>query len=223
MVETTVPHHTPHRDQQLTWLANALTDQRYQHSLSVEETAVELAYKFQLKAAQIEAVATAARLHDCAKCYSIDALLEYADTHDVGLTESDKKCPQSLHAIIGAHMAEHQWAITNPHILAAIRWHTTGRANMGLVEKLVYIADKIEPVLRDPVYSQPVVAVLDPRRLDSLDEAMLVIMDSTVRGLLAREQWIHPATFDARNHFIQRVGRLPHSPRQRVGVTSPMA
>lgn len=204
-----MPSPNQDRTQQLDWLKQQLSPRRYQHSLGVEETAIGLADKFQLTATQLEAVATAARLHDCAKCQTTNELLAYAETHELHLDDADEKCPQNLHAIVGSHLVQQQFGITNKSIINAIRWHTTGRAHMGLVEKLVYIADKIEPTLRDPNVAAKVLEVINPNRLESLDDAVLMIMGDTVRFLLSREQWIHPVTMEARNHFLQRVNRPP--------------
>ena len=154
-------------------------------------------------------------------CMPLNEMHNYAHKHGLVIAEADKKCPQTLHAIIGAHMAEHHWGIEKQSVLDAIRWHTTARAHMGLVEKIIYIADKTEPYLRDAEFSRHVFSHINSSRIESLDDAMLAILDNTVRYLLEREQWIHPATFEARNHFLQRVGRVASHPKTRTAVTEP--
>lgn len=209
----------PKRDDVLPWLKSQLSERRYQHSLGVEETACDIGLRFQLKASQMEALSIAALLHDCAKCMPLNDMLHYAHQYQIPIPETEKKCPQTLHAIIGAYKAAQHWGIQRQEVLDAIRWHTTARSHMGLVEKIIYIADKTEPYLRDPDFSKSVFAHITSNRMESLDDAMLTILDNTVRYLLEREQWIHPATFEARNHFVQRVGRVAAHPKTRTALT----
>jgi HD superfamily phosphohydrolase YqeK len=92
--------------------------------------------------------------------------------------------------------------IEDPEILDAIRFHTTGRSGMGTVEKLVFIADKIEGNTRNPLYIQKVTATLEFKDRQSMDKTMLFILDSTISFLMDKHQIIHPRTIEARNYFV---------------------
>ena len=84
-------------------------------------------------------------LHDCAKRYKNDILIEKCRQHGVELTEDELLAPVVIHAKYGAWMAKHKYGIQDEEILSAIRFHTTGCPDMTTLEKIVWLADYIEP------------------------------------------------------------------------------
>lgn len=84
-------------------------------------------------------------LHDCAKRYQDDLLIEKCRQHGVDLTGHELLAPAVIHAKYGAWMAEHKYGIQDQEILSAIRFHTTGCPDMTTLEKIVWLADYIEP------------------------------------------------------------------------------
>jgi predicted HD superfamily hydrolase involved in NAD metabolism len=117
----------------------------------------------------------------------------------------DRQTPQTLHPFVGAHVVREKFSLDDEDILNAIRYHTTARVGMSTVEKVVYIADKIEGNTRNPLYSQRMTAFLDFKDPLSLDLTMLYILDSTIQFLMSKHLVIHPRTVDARNDFVVRL------------------
>ncbi|MDO5410147.1 MAG: bis(5'-nucleosyl)-tetraphosphatase (symmetrical) YqeK [Lachnospiraceae bacterium] len=115
---------------------------RYEHSLSVSYTAAALAmrYGYDLDKAEL-----AGLLHDCARQFDNDMLYEKCLEKGLEVTEDEEKNRILLHAKYGSYMAAHKYGIEDPEILSAITYHTTGKPDMSLLEKIIYIADYIEP------------------------------------------------------------------------------
>ena len=102
--------------------------------------------------ADLEKALTAGLLHDCAKGRGVKEQIRYCEKHGILLTEAELAMPALIHAKLGAYLAEKDYGITDPEILDAITYHTTGRPDMSLLEKIIYIADYIEPnrrIIRD--------------------------------------------------------------------------
>lgn len=160
-------------------LHKELKPSRMEHTAYVLETAIGLSARFCVdpKKARI-----AALLHDCAKYLPEETLLSYADTEPPMLP--------ILHAPAGADYAKNVYGVTDPEILSAIRLHTTGDANMTLLEKVIYLADMIEP-------SRSYEGVEEIRKADSLDEMMRLALLRSIWYIKERDLPIHPATLRA--------------------------
>lgn len=196
------------------WLSSMLTAQRFQHSLGSLEKALELCDRFRVDDAAREKIAYAALLHDCAKLMTPDELFDFAERHGVALSLDDRASTQTVHAFVGAELVRDQLQLEDEDILNAIRYHTTGRAGMTLVEKVVFIADKIEENTRNPLFIQKVNAQLDDQDKHGLDRTALFLLDATLQFLMDKHQVIHPRTLAARNDLVTRLKRgqtTPHS------------
>lgn len=123
-------------------LQSVLKKKRYEHTLGVRYTAASLAM---CHGCDLEQAQLAALLHDCAKGYSEEELLHLASKHNLEVNTFEKKAPQLLHAKVGAYIAEHQYQVKDEAVLNAIRYHTTGKPDMTPLEKIIFIADYIEP------------------------------------------------------------------------------
>ena len=123
-------------------LAHTLDLARYEHTLGVMYTAGSLAMAH---SCDISKAMLAGLLHDCAKCISLEEMLKWCEEYHFPMTEMEKKSKNLLHAKAGAVVAEHEYHINDKEVLQAITWHCTGRPNMSLLEKIVYVADFIEP------------------------------------------------------------------------------
>lgn len=123
-------------------LKSVLTKFRYEHTLGVEFTSASLAmcHKADINKAKI-----AGLLHDCAKCIDDDEKLKECIKYHIEVTEYEKKSKSLLHAKLGAYYAKSKYNIDDAEIINAIKYHTTGRPNMSLIEKIVFVADYIEP------------------------------------------------------------------------------
>jgi len=115
---------------------------RYEHTIGVSYTAICMAMRFDcdLKKAEI-----AGLLHDYAKCFPDDVQLSKCEKYNISITEAERICPYLLHAKLGAFMAMDKFDVDDKDIINAILYHTTGRPAMSTLEKIVYIADYIEP------------------------------------------------------------------------------
>ena len=119
-----------------------LTPSRYIHTLGVAETAKNMAqvYNYNPNTAYLAAI-----LHDVAKNYSDEELLKMAKANNIEISDSELNAPYLLHAKLGAFIAENKYHITDSEVLSAIRWHTTGKADMTTLDKIIFCADYIEP------------------------------------------------------------------------------
>lgn len=157
-------------------LAKYLDADRFQHTMGVMYTcaALAMAHGYDLSDAQ-----TAGLLHDCAKCIPNKKKLKMCREHGIELTPFEETHPFLIHAKLGAYIAEEKYDIKDREILSAITYHTTGKAEMSVLEKIVYIADYIEP-LRDKAKNLEAVRKTAFR---NLDECMYEILRDTLAYL----------------------------------------
>lgn len=123
-------------------MARILKPKRYLHVLGVQFTCASLAMKYH---ANIEKAQIAGLIHDCAKHLSDEMQLEECIKYKIPVSEIETKVPALLHSKVGAYYAKSLYGIEDEDILNAIMYHTTGRPNMTLLEKILYVADYIEP------------------------------------------------------------------------------
>lgn len=123
-------------------LESLLKPSRFKHILGVADTAKTMAEHFKVNPNKAY---FAGILHDCAKYMSDSELLNICYENNIEVSDSEKKKPDLLHAKVGAFIAQKKYNITDPEILSAIRWHTTGREDMTDLEKIIFSADYIEP------------------------------------------------------------------------------
>ena len=123
-------------------LSKYLDEDRFEHTLGVMFTCASLAmvHGYDLKDAQ-----AAGLLHDSAKCIPNKKKLKMCAEHNIPVTPFEKEHPFLLHAKLGAYVARAKYGITDEEILSSITFHTTGKPEMSTLEKIVYIADYIEP------------------------------------------------------------------------------
>ncbi len=117
---------------------------RYQHTLGVMFTASSLAMCYG-EEKEIERAQVAGLLHDCAKCIPNDKKIRMCKENDIEITKVELNSPYLLHSKLGAFLAKEKYGVEDPEILSAIQWHTTGRPNMTTLEKIIFVADYIEP------------------------------------------------------------------------------
>ncbi len=175
---------------------------RFEHTLGVTYTAACLAmcYDVDTERAQI-----AGLLHDCAKCLSNDKKVSLCKKQSIEINMTEAKNPFLLHAKAGAYLAEHKYGIGDEDILNAVRYHTTGRPGMSTLEKIVFIADYIEPG-RDHSARLP-----ELRRLafQDLDRTLIEILKDTLSYLDGLENEIDPMTRRTYDHYIKIMDEKP--------------
>lgn len=171
-----------------------LSDARYRHSLDVAETAVELARRFGVDE---DKAYVAGLLHDVAKEYPKIRLLKEALDFGIVLTEIERSKAQLIHGPLGASIARTEFGVTDPDVLAAIYYHTTGRAGMSALESVVYVADYTEPGREFAG-----VELVRERARTSLHEAVLLTLSQKIIFLAERGRLIHPDSVAARNALL---------------------
>ena len=119
-----------------------LAGDRYEHTLGVMYTAEALAMRYDV---DMTKAAVAGLLHDCAKCIPNAQKIKMCKKHDIEISELEEKNPSLLHAKLGAYIAKKAYNVEDPEILSAIRWHTTGKPDMSMLDVIIYMADYIEP------------------------------------------------------------------------------
>lgn len=183
----------------LNWLKNNLNEKRYIHTLGTAECAKELANKFNLNS---EKAYMAGLLHDCAKGFSNEKLLDIIHQH---LNVEECECSIIKHYThpVSAYIAEKEFQIDDKEILSAIRWHTLGKLDMTDFEKIVFLADKIEPNTRDKEYSDKIKALLNEP--NGINKALLKCYKETIKSLVKRDLKICLLTIDIYNKLQDLV------------------
>lgn len=181
------------------WLKENLNAERYSHSLGTAECAKELAVQFGLDK---EKAYTAGLLHDCAKCFSNEKLLEIIK-NNLQVEEAEMLNYKTLHAPVSAYYAEKYFGVEDKEILSAIRWHTLGRLEMTDFEKIIFLADKIEPNTRDKEYSAVIRSYLAEE--NGLNKALLKCYKETIKSLVKRDLKICLLTIEIYNKLEDNV------------------
>lgn len=174
-------------------LKNILSEKRYNHTIAVAETAIKLA---KIYGADINKVEIAALLHDCAKNLKLSEMRRLIG-RESELSKEEYNLPEILHGFAGAIYARNIFRIEDKDILNAIKYHTIGRKNMTMIEKIVYIADVVEP-------GRKCKNVDKVRKLayKDIDDAILQEMENKIKFLLSSDRVIHTNTIDMRNSIL---------------------
>lgn len=170
---------------------------RYLHSVRVMEESIELAKIFNCN---VEKATIAGLLHDCGKFESKQELLKKSFDFDIIQKDAHIDDSALIHGALGAEIARQEFKVEDMDVLNAIRYHTTGRPNMSLLEKIVYISDYIEPGRN---FSG--VNIVRKLAYKNLDVALFKAMNQTIKYLIDKELYIHPDTFNARNYLINEI------------------
>lgn len=181
-------------DEFKTLLSGRLKEKRYIHSLNVADSAVYLAEKY---GGDKDKAYIAGLLHDVTKNEIPDNQLQMLTDNGIILSQTELNNPKLWHAMSGAVYAEKVLGITDKEILGAIRYHTTGKAGMTLLEKIVYIADYIS-VERD--YED--VDVMRELAEESLETAALYALKFSLKSLSKKEKLIHTDSVELYNELI---------------------
>jgi predicted HD superfamily hydrolase involved in NAD metabolism len=189
------------REQILAWLANRVPAKRVQHILGVEQMARELALHHQL---DVEKAAQAGLMHDLAKYFKPQLLLQMAEAEGLPIDEVDVAAPHLLHADVSAIVARDEFGITDPEILQAIADHTLGRAGMSPLSCIVFLADTLEAGRGDA----PELQALRELSYQNLTQAVWRTCDYSLQYLLSTRCLIHPRTIRTRN-WAMSMSYLP--------------
>jgi predicted HD superfamily hydrolase involved in NAD metabolism len=177
-------------------LKGALNPKRYAHSVNVMNTAVQLAEKY---SEDRDKAAIAGLLHDCARDIRGDEVFALCEKYKIEVDEITRIQPELLHGPIGEKIAKDEYGISNEDILTAIKYHTTGHENMSMLDKIIFLADYIEPNRNFPGIGE----VRQAAFLD-INSAMMLSLDRTLKYIVSKGVLIHPDTVKARNYIILR-------------------
>ena len=175
-------------DQYLPYLDN-LSEYRRVHSLNVAEEAVRFAKKY---GGDPEKARLAGLLHDVTKETDNEKQLQIIENGGIILTELEKRSPKLWHSISGACYVRDVIGIDDEDIFNAIRYHTTGRAGMSQLEKLIFLAER----------DYPDIDVIRAHSENSLEEGMLYGLKFTITRLSGREALISPDALSAYNDIL---------------------
>lgn len=167
-----------------------LKHKRIPHVLGTEQEAIRLAERY---GADVEKARIAALLHDCTKKLDMESQLALCDHYGIRLDELEQVSLKLLHSKTGAALARDVFGV-DEEIYNAIWWHTTGHANMTPLEKIIYLADYIEPS-RD----FPGVDKLRSVCYKDLNEGLLLGLEMTIREMTDMGNPVHRATLEARD------------------------
>lgn len=175
---------------------NQLTKKRFYHTLGVQTICFSLALVYgsdSLKAIY------AGLLHDLAKCIPDEELLSECKKYQLPISQIEEKNPYLLHGKLGAYYAKKNFKINDEEILNAITYHTTGRPDMSLLEKIVFVADFIEPNRSEIQISS--LKTIRKLAFKDLDDAVFLILKNTLSYLKNMENQIDTLTIDAYNYY----------------------
>lgn len=164
-----------------------LDKERYEHTIGVMHTAGCLAMRY---GADLESALVAGLLHDCAKCLSSDEKIRLCKKYHLDINEAEMKNPGLLHAKLGAFLAWKKYNVEDKQILRAIAAHTTGRPAMSLLDKIIYIADFIEPGRCEA----PNLADVRALAFVDLDACLFRILEDSLAYLNTRGVAVDPMT-----------------------------
>lgn len=171
---------------------------RFEHTLGVASTAQMLAT---IHGANPTDAYVAGLLHDCAKCLSNEKRLKICKKNHIEVSELELRNPFMLHAKVGRFLAEAKYDIKDEDILKAIESHTTGRPGMSLLEKIVFIADYIEPNRK----TIPNLMELRKLSFQDIDQALIGILQNTLTYLKDTREEIDEKTQQTYDYYKERI------------------
>lgn len=177
------------------YLQKSLSQKRYVHSLGVAEEAQKLAVRYGVDS---DKAYLAGLVHDCAKEIPYDTAIDLMQNkYNEEVDFVCKKMPRLLHGPLGAYMARSEFGIDDEEIFDAIKYHTTGKADMSLFTKIIYMADFVEP---NRTYKDA--KMLREMTYENIDAAIIYGIDFTIHKLVEDGELIHPDTVLCRNSLV---------------------
>ncbi len=175
---------------------NTLSEYRFHHSKMVAKASRELALKYGEDAEKAE---LAGILHDITKEMPLNNQLQLLEDNGIMLDSVTKSNEKILHAVSGAAYAEFELQIKDRDVINAIRFHTTAKANMSLLQKIVFVADFIS---EDRSY--PDIDIMRQEAEKSLEQGMKYALSFVIKSLVSQGRCIHPDAIDAYNEIIMK-------------------
>ena len=188
---------------------NEMGEKRYNHTLEVEKMAVRLGEIYAPD--KIPTLRAAALLHDVTKERSAEEHIAICERAGLSVSVAERKSPKMFHSKTAALIIPEKYPeFAVPELVQAIKYHTTGKADMNLIEKIIYLADYIDMsrsfedcvALRNYFFDFDFEGANEEQKLAHLRETLIKSYDYTIRGLLDDGKHINDTTFEARNFLI---------------------
>lgn len=177
-----------------------LDQERYEHTLGVMYTSAALAM---CHGADLNQALLAGLLHDCAKCIPSDKKIKLCKKYRLGISEVEYQNPSLLHAKLGAFLARKKYHVKEQEVIYAIASHTTGRPGMSLLEKIVYIADYMEPGREE----LPNMAEVRRLAFQDIDECLYRILRDSLVYLRTKDMAIDTMTEKTYEYYKRKLGK----------------
>lgn len=177
-------------------LEQELSYKRFIHTLSVAGIASALAMCY---GADVEKAETAGLLHDCAKCIDVRKMQRVCERAGLSVSSFEENSGSLLHSKAGSVLAAEKYGITDQDMINAIRYHTTGRPGMSLMEKIIFVADYIEPGR----FTAPNLPVVRKLAFSDIDEALMKILYDTLVYLNSTGMPVDPMTQKTYDYYKQ--------------------
>ena len=176
------------------YLSIHLSSKRYIHCLNVADAAAALAQQHQC---DIQKAYIAGLTHDCTRELDVAIQQELLSKLHIQVDQQTYHSKELLHAYTAEYIIKNEFEIYDEEILSAVKAHTTGKTEMTTLDKVLFMADVIEP-------SRSFAGVEDMRRVCQLhlDQAVILALDSSIKFLIEKKSLIHPDTFLARNELL---------------------
>lgn len=177
-------------------LQKSLSKERFLHTLGVANCAACLGMTYGIS---FEKCYLAGLLHDCAKGYSKEENYQIALEAKLEMSDVQVANKDLLHSLVGAYLAKENYGITDEEILSAIKYHTTGKPGMTLLEKIIFTADYIE-LNRDRA---PRLDEIRKMAFTDLNKAIVMIYEDTLAFLKGRKGEIDGLTVESYNYYLK--------------------
>lgn len=175
-----------------------LSDHRFEHTIGVTYTAAALAMRYEV---DLNQAMTAGLLHDCAKYMSEEELLKNCERYKIEVTNTEKLNPALLHAKVGAVLADKKYRVHDKEIQSAILHHTTGKPDMALLDKIIFVADYIEPH-RQPL---PNLDEIRKQAFVNIDKTLIMILKATLDYLKSMQHEIDDSTQKTYDYYVESI------------------
>lgn len=184
-------------------------EKRYNHTLEVEKMALRLGEIY--APSDIPMLRAAALLHDVTKERSAEEHIAICESFGIRVTDAEKSAPKMFHARTAALIIPQKYPeFATDELISAVRYHTTGRADMTIHEKIIYLADYIDMsrkfedcvALRSYFFDFDFENADEEQKMEQLRKTLIKSYDITIKGLLEDGKMIDPCTFEARNFLI---------------------
>lgn len=177
---------------------HSVSEHRFVHTLGVAYTAAALAMRYEY---DINHAMTAGILHDCAKSMTEGDLIKWCEKNKMDITDVERLNPSLLHAKVGSIIAEKKYGVKDTEIISAIKYHTTGKPDMTTLEKIIYIADYIEPNRKE------LEGIAEIRKIafTDIDKALLMILKSSLTYLKEKGSLIDSLTQETYDFYFKET------------------